>query len=211
MTDPRRQKRVMVVFIGENDKEVGTLFVAGQTWGAVEWSEKQGVWCIEDREGKCLKHASSIHGKAVAKDKAVALAERLVRNGELPSPEEARQLHREARERELKKRAARPSEIRRAQERAEGKRLSEAAFDCYWAEYTATPFYEIFAEALDLADPKLWQSNSFAMLRRLLVEVNAAVARRQCDLHRLLIWDRSCLARARDVLALLLDDGSAPS
>lgn len=85
--DPRRQGRVRVVF--QEDQKTGTLLVGGETWGAVEWSEKRGVWCIEDAEGQCLRHASSIHGQAAAKDEAVALAERMVRDGTLPTPEDA--------------------------------------------------------------------------------------------------------------------------
>jgi hypothetical protein len=214
--DPRRQGRVVVVFKGEKST-TGALFVAGETWGAVEWSEKRGVWCIEDAEGRCLRHASSIHGKAAAKEEAIALAERMVRDGTLPSPQDAADLHREAKQREREKRAKRPSEIRRAQEREERKRLSAAASDAYWTEYKATPFYEIFAEAFDLADPDLWKSNSFAMVRpRLLVEVRAAAARLE---HELYDWrtkyrkpnpklERS-LARTRKILALL-DDEAAP-
>jgi hypothetical protein len=174
--DPRRQGRVVVVFKGEKST-TGTLIVAGEPWGAVEWSEKHGGWCIEDAEGQCLQHASSIHGKATAKEEAIALAERMVRDGTLPTPREAADLRREAKQREREKRAKRPSEIRRAQEREQRKRLCAAASDAYWTEYKATPFYEIFAEAFDLADPDLWKSNSFAMVRpRLLIEVRAAVA-----------------------------------
>jgi hypothetical protein len=216
-TDPRRQGRVTVVFRGKKDP-IGTLVVAGETWGAVEWSEKHGVWCIEDAEGKCLRHASSIHGKAATKEEAVALAEQMVRDGTLPTPEEAARLRREVAQREREKRAKRPSEIRRAEERAEGVRLLRAMSDAHWAERSATPFYEIFAEAFDLADPNLWKSNSFAMVRpRLLIEVRAAIADLECEIHRRSphakyrkpLEAESKLARAREILALL-DDGASP-
>jgi hypothetical protein len=209
MTDARRQGRVVVAF---NGGSIGTIFVDGVTWGAVEWSEKRGVWCIEDAEGKCLRHASSIHGQAAAKDEAIALAERLVRDGTLPTPEEAKRLRHEERER----RAKRPSEMRRKQERAEGLRLFDAAYEAERADEKATPFYEIFAEAFDLADPDLWKSNSFAMVRpRLVIEVRAAIARLEHELHKRRIQRRAPapkleheLARAREILALLQSEGA---
>ena len=86
------------------------------------------------------------------------------------------------------------------------------------AERSTTPFYEIFAEAFDLADPSLWKSNSFAVVRpRLLIEVRAAIAHLEYEDHRQRTKYRrgpspeaQCkLARAREILALL-DDGSAP-
>src|SRR5262249_14632925 len=129
--DPRRQGRVIVAFKGESSK-VGAIFVDGVNWGAVEWSEKRGVWCIEDAEGKCLRHAASIHGKAAAKEEAIALAEKMVRDGTLPTPEEAAELHPEAKQHEREKRAKRPSEIRRKQERAESARLLDAEFEADW-------------------------------------------------------------------------------
>lgn len=97
----RRNALIQVVFHGESGR-VGQLIVGGEIWGAVEWSEKRGVWCIEDAEGRCLRHASSIHGQAAAKEAAIALAEQLVRDGTIPAPEEALRLRRE-------KRAKRPS------------------------------------------------------------------------------------------------------
>jgi hypothetical protein len=211
--DRRREGRVSVVFRG--DKPIGTLLVGGEAWGAVEWSEKRGIWCIEDAEGRCLRHTSSIHGKAATKGEAVALAEQMVRDGTMPSPEDARRLRKDARAREREQRAKRPSEIRRAQERAEACRLGDAASDTFWAEQSATPFYEIFAEAFDLADPNLWRSNSFAMVRpRLLIEVRAAVADLERQIHGWCIKYRRIappketerkLAHARTILALLND------
>ena len=194
MKDPRRQGSVIVAFKGESSK-TGTIFVDGANWGAVEWSEKRGVWCIEDVEGGCLRHAASVHGKAAAKEEAIALAEKMVRDGTLPTPEEAAELHREAKQHEREKRAQRPSE-------------SEAD----WENQQATPFYQIFAEAFDLADPGLWKSNSFAMVRpRLVIEVRAAIAQLERDLHKRHMMRRAVapkveheLARAREILALLV-------
>jgi hypothetical protein len=158
----------------------------------------------------------SIHAQAAAKDEAIALAKRLVRDGTLPTPEEAKRLRQQARER----RARRPSEIRREQERAERSRLLHATFETDWENEEAAPFYEIFAEAFDLADPELWKSNSFSMLRpRLVIEARAAIANLE---HELLEERRTTrrrfqrrsrapeleykLARAREILALLAEE-----
>lgn len=132
----------------------------------------------------------------------------------------SRDIFRQARQSEREKRAQRPSEIRRAQERAEDRRLMRVHFETDWQERFATPFYEIFAEAFDLADPNLWKSNSFAMVRpRLLTEVRAAIANLEYELHHNRTNNNrrrashaeteAKLARAREILALL-DDGSAP-
>jgi hypothetical protein len=215
--DLRRQGRIRVVFHG--DGKVGMLQVGSETWGAVEWSEKRGAWCIEDAEGQCLRHASSIHGQAAAKEEAVALAEQMVRDGTLPSPERAAVLRREAAQRERERRAQRPSEIRRAQERAEQDRLFHEHCEADSEEGIASPFYSIFAEAFDLADPNLWRSNSFAIVRpRLLIEVRAAIAKLEYEIHRLRTKYRRNspkteheLARAREILALLDDRGAPPT
>ena len=128
MVKPNGESRnapIRVVF-SQDDDRVGCLIVGGETWGAVEWSEKRGVWCIEDAEGRCLRHASSIQGQAAAKEEAIALAEQMVRDGRMPSPEEAAQRRASERQREREKRAKQPSEIRRKQERAERNRLWDA-------------------------------------------------------------------------------------
>jgi hypothetical protein len=192
--DPRRQSRVVVAFRGE--AKVGTVVVANQIWGAVEWSEKHGVWCIEDAEGQCLAHVESIHGEAASKEEAIALAERMVRDGTLPTPEEAKRRRREGVQRALEvaqrkreQRSQQPSEQRRTlqreHEREQRERLLSAWADAQMAEFQAKPFYAIFAEAFDLADPNLWKSNSFAMVRpRLVIEVRAAVATLASNAHR---------------------------
>jgi len=218
--DVRRQGQVVVAFRG--DAKVGTLVVADQIWGAVEWSEKHGVWCIEDAEGGCLSHVEAIHGEAASREEAVALAEQMVRDGTLPTPEEAKQRRREAEQKEQHKREQRsqqPSEQRRQErehDREQRDRLLSAWADARMAEFQAPPFYEIFAEAFDLADPNLWRSNSFAMVRpRLLIEVRAAVTTLESDAHRYRRDKKRReqierkLARAREILALL-SNGSAP-
>jgi hypothetical protein len=227
--DPRRAGSVVVSFWGDGLK--GTLLVGDEAWGAVEWSEKRAVWCIEDAEGKCLRHTSSIRGQAASKEEAVARAEQMVRDGTMPAPEEARRLHREHLKREREKRAKQPAQVRRAQALEEEDRLYEAHSRAERGQRIATPYYELFDEAFDLADPDLWKSNSFAMLRpRLLTEVRAAVASLEHSIahsrnrHGTARWgqrrprkselkpwqpnpeDERKLARARRILALLDDE-----
>src|SRR5262249_52905997 len=125
-----------------------------------------------------------IHGQAAAKAEAVALTEQMVRDGTMPSPEEAARRRREERRREQEKRAKRPSEIRRKQERAERNRLFRESMEAESAANEAPPFFGLFAEAFDLADPDLWRGNSFAMLRpRLLIEARAFIAELERELH----------------------------
>ena len=105
--DPRRAGSVVVSIRSDGN---GTLTVDGEMWGAVEWSEKHGVWCIEDAEGQCLNHTASIRGKAESREEAIAFAEQMIREGTMPSPEEARRLHRERLERQREQRDKQPAE-----------------------------------------------------------------------------------------------------
>ena len=85
--DPRRQKPVTIEWW--HDK-VGRLLIDGVLWGGVEWSEKRGAWCIEDAEGRYLSHRSHVGGEDEDKAGAIALAEAMIRDGRMPSPEDAR-------------------------------------------------------------------------------------------------------------------------
>jgi hypothetical protein len=211
-SDQRRQAQIKIVFHEDSfhKDSVGRIIVGGETWGAVEWSDKRQAWCVEDAAGRCLRHASSTHGQAAAKEDAIALAERMVRDGTLPAPEEARQRRHEIAQREREKRAKRPSEIRRKEERKQERAERDRMFGAYWKAHheneIATPFFEIFAEAFDLADPDLWKSNSFALLRpRLVIETRAAIADLEYTLHRAKhpSQGEARLQRARKILALL--------
>jgi hypothetical protein len=85
--DPRRQKPVTLSWRSD---EVCRMYIDEELWGAVEWSEKRQAWCIED-EGRCLSHKSHVHGSAVAKNEAVALAQAMIADGRMPTPEQAKQ------------------------------------------------------------------------------------------------------------------------
>jgi hypothetical protein len=68
---------------------IGRVTLDGEHWASVEWSEKRQRWCIEDVEGRCLAHASSIRGMSASKEEAVALAEAMIRDGRMSSPDQA--------------------------------------------------------------------------------------------------------------------------
>jgi hypothetical protein len=83
-------KRAGTLAISWGADGIGKVTVDGEHWASVEWSEKREQWCIEDVEGRCLRHSASIHGKAASKEEAVALAEVMIRDGRMPDPETAR-------------------------------------------------------------------------------------------------------------------------
>jgi hypothetical protein len=169
---------------------VGRITVGSEYWGAVEWSERRQAWCIEDAEGRCLEHAESIHGQAPTKDEAVALALDMIRDGRLPSPEAAKAAEgtrREARAERRAKRNAQPAQQRRRERRDELSKLLSANYALKWQDEQAPALWEVMHEIFDFADPDLWRSNSFAMLRpRLILHLQAIVARLEYKLadHR---------------------------
>ena len=207
--DPRRERPIKIRWFGM----IGTLLIDNESWGAVEWSEKRQAWCIEDAEGRCLSHHSHIRGADKDKAGAVALAEAMIRDGRMPSPEAARQARSERLKRDRERRERQPSEIRRRERREEKNRLFAAQMDAEQKDRDESPLYEVIADAFDLADPELWRSNSFARLRcRLIISVRAAIANSEYARSR--GWSdkesEKRLARARDILDLLQPDAGAP-
>jgi len=169
--DPRRQKQLQIAW--NREKLIGRIEIGGELWCAVEWSEKQQLWCIEDAEGRCLSHRASIHAKAAAKDDAVALAFAMIRDGRMPSPEEARQ----ARKGRNERRQQQPAQQRRRAAQEASSRAFSARMEAERREKAEQPLYEVLSDIFDFAEPALWKSNSFAALRpRLLRHVEAAVA-----------------------------------
>lgn len=169
------------------DGNIGRVYIGDEYWAAVEWSEKQQCWCIEDAEGRWLSHRSHVHGKAAAKDEAVALAFDMIRDGRLPSPARAREFRIERLERQRQRRNQQPAVQRREAEKKQREaafyRASYAKQRTQSAEAAVAPLYEVLNEVFDFADPELWKSNSFAALRpRLVIHVEAAVARLESNL-----------------------------
>jgi hypothetical protein len=202
--DPRRQMPIKIRW----DGMVGELFVDGELWSEVEYSEKHRKWCIQDAEGQCLAHKEHIRAFEDDKDGAVALAKAMIRDGRLPSPEEAKKTRKERLKRDRERRAKQPSEIRRRAERHETERLFREYWETKNTDEGAEPLYEAVADMLDFNNPELWKSNSFARLRlRLITTVRAAIADCEYSLRR---WRDpetvERLARAREILKLLCPD-----
>jgi hypothetical protein len=67
------------------------LTIGGELWAAVEWSPSRQRWCVEDAAGRCLAHVEHIHAEDVDRETAIRLAKRMIRDGRIPTPEEAEQ------------------------------------------------------------------------------------------------------------------------
>lgn len=65
------------------------LTINRQLWACVEWSPSRRAWCVQDASGRCLAHCDAIHGQDVDARTAVALAKVMIRDGRMPTPEEA--------------------------------------------------------------------------------------------------------------------------
>jgi hypothetical protein len=205
----------------------------GEHWAAVEWSNKHQCWCIEDSTGACLAHQEAIQGAAASKDAAVALATEMIRDGRMPSPQEARQEANQRRwarlseeERALEEARAADEERRRlarekrdkqpevqrrqaaAQQQRERERQAwDAEWKATWRDNAEQPLCEMLNEVFDFADPELWKSNSFAALcPRLIIHLEAVVACLDQHLTTRAIRANAGepqLAKAREILALL--------
>jgi hypothetical protein len=201
--DPRREKPVSITWNPGN--LVGHIEVDGEYWGAVEWSNKHQCWCIEDSEGACLLHEDAIHGAADSRDAAVALATDMIRDGRMPTPQEAQdqawaalpeeeRARRKARAAEQERRRLREEQLAqdpvvqarraKAQQRRDAERAAWSAEQmAQHREIAEPPLYEVLSDVFDFADPELWKSNSFAALRpRLMVHLQAVIAKleREC-------------------------------
>jgi hypothetical protein len=87
VVDPRRNRPIEISWSG--DKLYGRLFIDAVRWAYVEWSEKRQEWCIEDNQGRCLRHAADLRGTADTSQGAVDLATAMIRDGRMSTPEEA--------------------------------------------------------------------------------------------------------------------------
>jgi hypothetical protein len=65
------------------------LTIRGQMWSEVEWSPERRAWCVQDACGFCLAHCEHIHGEHVDARTALALAKAMIRDGRMPTPEDA--------------------------------------------------------------------------------------------------------------------------
>jgi hypothetical protein len=97
--DPRRWGVIETRF-RPGPPAIYQLTIAGELWAAVEWSATRGAWCIEDAAGHCLAHCEHIHGQDIDRPTALALAKAMIRDGRVPTPEEARRQLQERQPRE---------------------------------------------------------------------------------------------------------------
>jgi hypothetical protein len=65
------------------------LTINGKLWACVEWSASRRAWCVQDASGRCLAHCDAIHGQDIDAQTAVKLAKAMIRDGRMPTPEEA--------------------------------------------------------------------------------------------------------------------------
>jgi hypothetical protein len=93
MTDRRRYG---VIEVRRINAETYHLTIAGQMWSEVEWSRSRKAWCVQDAAGHCLTHVEHIVGQDRDPEAAIRLAKRMIVDGSMQTPEEARaQLERE--------------------------------------------------------------------------------------------------------------------
>jgi hypothetical protein len=70
------------------------LTINRELWACVEWSPSRRAWCVQDASGRCLAHCDAIHGEHIDAYTAVQLAKAMIRDGRMPTPEDAaQQLH----------------------------------------------------------------------------------------------------------------------
>jgi hypothetical protein len=144
--DPRRAREITTRIRGVADKRRAYLYIDGARWAVVEWGGP-GRWCIEDDQGRCLTHAEDTRGTAPTLADAIELAEAMIRDDRMPSPEEAERLAEKRREKQHQQRDA-------------------------WEH--PERLYEPLADALELwadRDPDFTRSNSYQRLHDELVAI----------------------------------------
>jgi hypothetical protein len=87
MTDRRRYG---VIEVRRINAETYHLTINGELWSEVEWSASRQAWCIQDAAGHCLTHVEHIVGQDRDVETAIRLAKRMIVDGRMPSPEQAR-------------------------------------------------------------------------------------------------------------------------
>jgi hypothetical protein len=87
MTD---QRRYGVIEVRRLNADTYHLTINGELWSEVEWSASRQRWCVQDAAGRCLTHTDHIVGQDRDVQTAIRLARRMIVDGRMPSPEEAR-------------------------------------------------------------------------------------------------------------------------
>jgi hypothetical protein len=97
----KRRHGVIEVHRDRHNAQAYWLTIGGRVWSEVEWSSSRRRWCIQDAAGRCLAHVEHIHAQDADLQTALALARRMIRDGRMPTPEEAAEA--------LRQRQARPA------------------------------------------------------------------------------------------------------
>jgi hypothetical protein len=92
MTDRRRYG---VIEVRRLNAETYHLTINGVMWSEVEWSASRQAWCVQDAAGQCLTHVEHILGQDRDPETAIKLAKRMIVDGRMPTPQQARQQLRE--------------------------------------------------------------------------------------------------------------------
>jgi hypothetical protein len=84
--DPRRHRVIETRCRGTDCYH---LTIDGQLWSEVEWSPRRRAWCVQDAAGHCLTHVEHTRAQDPDLQTAIRLAKRMIRDGLMPSPEDA--------------------------------------------------------------------------------------------------------------------------
>jgi len=84
------KRRYGVIEVRRINAETYWLEIGGVMWSEVEWSRQRQMWCVQDAAGHCLIHVDHIVGQDKDPQTAIRLAKRMIVDGRMPSPEEAR-------------------------------------------------------------------------------------------------------------------------
>jgi hypothetical protein len=90
MTTDKRRYRVITVRRVNTCPETYWLEIDGEMWSEVEWSASLQCFCVQDAAGHCLAHTEHILEQDRDVQTAIRLAKRMIVDGRMPTPEEAR-------------------------------------------------------------------------------------------------------------------------
>jgi hypothetical protein len=92
--DPRRRGEIQTVRISSTRY---FLVIDNELWAELDWSTERTAWCIQDACGHCLYHIEHMHATTPNKgsdtinpELAIEKAKQMIRDGSMPSPEDAR-------------------------------------------------------------------------------------------------------------------------
>jgi hypothetical protein len=83
------RRRYGVIEVRRVNAETYHLTIGGRLWSEVEWSRSRRALCVQDAAGHCLTHVEHIVGQDRDPQAAIALAKRMIVDGNMPSPEVA--------------------------------------------------------------------------------------------------------------------------